>query len=1569
MKKNLLAKIFVTLVLAAVVAVSANAEFAKTQTYNNQFTDVKAGSWYENEVKSAYELGFMNGTSDTVFSPSGNVTVAQGVTMAARINATSEGKTIDTVSGGKWYDGYVKYAIENGIMAQDDFDSYDRPIKRHEMTTLIYNSADRKNFKAQNNVLAIPDVSNAAEYKDELLVLYNAGIVMGSDDYGKFNPDANITRAECSAIINRVALPENRLKKELKFESSMQAYIVVENVEYTSSREGINSGWVYDNRGGSLKKSIEDVNYRILDDNSDKYGVALIREFNQINRGTVTVETSANISNNGASLMFHDKNGNVAYELKALDKCWKVRLPDGSYNILSEDIFANGKDFTFKIVVDFGKKLVTTYINDEELGETMLLSDNILNFRFATDEPSRVKVTPGTFLMTANYAVYDDFDRLDAESVYGWSLNGAQTVAEKRSLGQGGATTKDGELVLGANGTAVKNFEGISGKVSAQTYFILPNGGDASIKVGKLNVEAKGGKLYANGSEIYKSVTANMWYRLKADIDTVTGNATVYLNGRKVGEVAGVTGNISAISFSAAANVKIDNVRVYKLVDEGEYVPVPTTKANIEEGYVVGMDICSLWKNGEHRGWACITPYDEPKTVLGYYDEGNTELADWEIKYMVEHGVDFQSFCWFNEGNVGPVKEPRYSDALHEGYMYAQYSDYMKYSLLWEVASGNQFDMDKFKYEIVPYWFENYFLDDRYLVLDNQIMLFVFGQDTLTDARFLGSVAAAKEAFDYLDEVAQMYGFDGVIALGSNGESVRIASMGMEGQYSYTHGHIGNTVDGNIESIQSHATSQAVYYVPTSSTGFDEMAWAGERYGNISAEDFDKVNEWIRDEYLPTHHTEGTWNENLVIFDTWNEYGEGHYIMPTQEFGFMYLDSIKKYFGDEGVVSEQILPTASQTDRFNHMYPQYARLLRRDGWYDGEAGEAKLFINDVEFASENPSVNKDGMLLFPYDSGIGEDLMLSAFVTWRSDVGTLKLEANGHVVEFEVDSSVYYVDGIEKELGYKLYMQNGLPVVSFKALALGLGYKYTEEDGNAYVYTEHYDFSSMNKEKAEFGTWEFNGIDSEGWVSSSMMLSTSSGSLTATSLKPEDYNPVISLGEFVPFAARKYKGMEFKIKYDYTTKSGNPHSLVMYIATDKATSLSETNSFYTKLNSLKTDEFETYYVDFTTESGSVKWNNMITAIRLDPFDGNGTMEFDYIKLIPNPDYVEVDAETGPFVISNPDAEAGVKDQILEAPKPAVDYHSTTAKISVISEPKNENNHVLKVEASITDRPCWAYLRQSVYYKENHRYKYSYDVYYVDNVDGTGDAVASCFTNFVYTDLVGDSDHSINNGEVKKGKWTTIKGEFVVNEFVKGMSQEFTMFLAPTNDRGCIFYVDNIVVTEVPLEESEIVKSETIELPQGSIDIPALANAGMLTDCTPFSNNARITWLEEDNAYLVVSNPGKMWGYFRVSTEFEKDAEYAYSYEIKLLSDTNGLVVGASQAWTNFVYMDDQDNSDNTDSIRPEVKSGGDWVRVGGIFSTSDLVNNMDNQFSVFVPPIGEVGPVYEIRKIVVEKIS
>ena len=110
------------------------------------------------------------------------------------------------------------------------------------------------------------------------------------------------------------------------------------------------------------------------------------------------------------------------------------------------------------------------------------------------------------------------------------------------------------------------------------------------------------------------------------------------------------------------------------------YVPEPKPATSDR---IVAAHYYAAWKKGAaglHEGFDDLHDFPERTPLMGYYDEGIPEVADWEIKFLVEHGYDFQHFCWYLGNGASVIKEPRLADAaLHDGYFNAKYSDMLDY--------------------------------------------------------------------------------------------------------------------------------------------------------------------------------------------------------------------------------------------------------------------------------------------------------------------------------------------------------------------------------------------------------------------------------------------------------------------------------------------------------------------------------------------------------------------------------------------------------------------------------------------------------------------------------------------------------------------------------------------------------------------------------------------------------------------------------------------------------------------------------------------------------------------------
>ena len=167
-----------------------------------QFTDVSTSDWYYDELLEAKSLGLIEGLGDNKYNPTGNVTLAEVITMAVRIkNRLGGANTEITVSPvGKWYNSYITFAVNSGLIKMNDFDDFERNATRAEVAYIFANVLGDTDT-SKNTI--IPDVNEDTKFCNEIHKLYALGILKG-DTNGNFRPDDSITRAEAAAILLRV---------------------------------------------------------------------------------------------------------------------------------------------------------------------------------------------------------------------------------------------------------------------------------------------------------------------------------------------------------------------------------------------------------------------------------------------------------------------------------------------------------------------------------------------------------------------------------------------------------------------------------------------------------------------------------------------------------------------------------------------------------------------------------------------------------------------------------------------------------------------------------------------------------------------------------------------------------------------------------------------------------------------------------------------------------------------------------------------------------------------------------------------------------------------------------------------------------------------------------------------------------------------------------------------------------------------------------------------------------------------------------------------------------------------
>ena len=197
------------------------------------FTDVPESAWYYGDVLAAYESGFVNGRSATMFEPSANLTLAEVIKLAACVRQkTEEGAVTLGNAPDTWYLSYVAYALEHGMLpagARWTDADFRRAATRGETMAVLANAASLEPV----NVIpdgSIPDVHTEDDYADAVYLLYRAGVAQGDTDH-RAHPTETVTRAEIAAIVNRLANPANRLSFTLLPEDLAPAAEDPENPE------------------------------------------------------------------------------------------------------------------------------------------------------------------------------------------------------------------------------------------------------------------------------------------------------------------------------------------------------------------------------------------------------------------------------------------------------------------------------------------------------------------------------------------------------------------------------------------------------------------------------------------------------------------------------------------------------------------------------------------------------------------------------------------------------------------------------------------------------------------------------------------------------------------------------------------------------------------------------------------------------------------------------------------------------------------------------------------------------------------------------------------------------------------------------------------------------------------------------------------------------------------------------------------------------------------------------------------------------------------------------------------
>ena len=228
-------------VLAVLMALAVFSTTMASAAGSDKFTDVPSDSWYKQYVDFVVDNGYMNGVSSTKFAPNDNLTRAMFATILARYDGAtvdnSKATAFSDVAVNQWYTGSIAWANEKGIVKGTGSGKFspEANITRQDLCVMVeryityVESTTDKVHVTPGVAKTFTDEGQIASYaKSAMDKAVIHGLIFGYPD-GSVRPTQNITRAECAAIISRIAWKEGDGKES----HEMTIYDAKGNVQET----------------------------------------------------------------------------------------------------------------------------------------------------------------------------------------------------------------------------------------------------------------------------------------------------------------------------------------------------------------------------------------------------------------------------------------------------------------------------------------------------------------------------------------------------------------------------------------------------------------------------------------------------------------------------------------------------------------------------------------------------------------------------------------------------------------------------------------------------------------------------------------------------------------------------------------------------------------------------------------------------------------------------------------------------------------------------------------------------------------------------------------------------------------------------------------------------------------------------------------------------------------------------------------------------------------------------------------------------------------------------------------
>ncbi len=335
--------------------------------------------------------------------------------------------------------------------------------------------------------------------------------------------------------------------------------------------------------------------------------------------------------------------------------------------------------------------------------------------------------------------------------------------------------------------------------------------------------------------------------------------------------------NKIAVSTNSQGIWNIEKIRIL------DYTPstVPTIEAvnDTENGYV-GVNAWLSNDDSVEKFYQKSQRIADKESVIGYYSDYSKDATDWQIKYLAENGIDFISYFFISYGE----------EAVDT---YLDYADYKnKVNFAYQLINVCVTQQSEYESKLWPFLSERLFRNPNYIKYNNEPVLYVYSD-------LNGDI---KLALSTLEGLAKQEGWNGItfVNVRNTANTAQFKEAKANG-YDYVSNYWQVTTPSKADDAFVKAQAAGIDYIAAPGVGADSRCWSDLKltdsttYIHVTPSQF--YNTLARCKENMTTYSSNSLASKMVFAENWSEFAEGHSIMPFGEFGFGYINQIRRVFG------------------------------------------------------------------------------------------------------------------------------------------------------------------------------------------------------------------------------------------------------------------------------------------------------------------------------------------------------------------------------------------------------------------------------------------------------------------------------------------------------------------------------------------------------------------------------------------------------------------------------------------------------------------------------------------------